>query len=87
VGQAYEALLVSKDAFSTSGDDHHVFVVRDDQAHSVRVKKGQAFGSLIVTEGVLSDHEMVVVEGNERLRAGQRVRVVEGDGHKAKGQR
>ena len=89
VGKAYEALLVNKDAFSTSGDgdNHHIFVVRDNEARSVRIKKGQAFGSLIVTEGGLSDGEMVVVEGNERLRTGQKVRVVGGDGHKAKGVR
>ena len=84
VGKAYDALLVNKDAFSTSGDDHHIFVVRDDKALSVRVKRGQAFGSLIATEGSISKGEMVVVEGNERLRAGQKVQVIEGVAKKAK---
>jgi len=76
VGEPYEALLVNKDAVVTSGDRHHIFVVRNGKALSVPVKKGHAYVSLVVIEGNLSAGEMVVVEGNERLRSGQAVRVV-----------
>jgi len=75
-GEPYEALLVNKDAVFTSGERHHVFVARNGKALSVPVKKGHAYGSLVVVEGKLSDGEMVVVEGNERLRSGQQVRFI-----------
>ncbi len=76
VGEPYEALLIHKDAFSGNGETDHVFVVRDGKAEQVPVKKGYAYGSLVVTEGELSAGEMVVVEGNERLRPGQEVTVI-----------
>ena len=77
VGEPYEALLINKDAFSGAGEQDHVFVIRNGKAEQVSVRRGHAYGSLIVTEGVLSDGEMVVVEGNERLRSGQEVRIIE----------
>jgi len=80
VGEPYEALLVNKDAVVTSGDRHHIFVVRNGKAMSVPLKKGRAYGSLVVVRGKLTVGEMVVVEGNERLRSGQKVRVIEEPG-------
>jgi membrane fusion protein (multidrug efflux system) len=74
VGEPYEALLVNKDAVVTSGDSHHVFVVREGKALSVSVEKGHAYGSLVVVRGKLTAGERVIVEGNERLRSGQEVR-------------
>ena len=76
-GEPYEALLIHKDAFSGNGEQDHVFVIRDGKAELVSVKKGRAYGSLVVTEGSLSAGEMVVVEGNERLRPGQEVEAIE----------
>ena len=76
VGRAYEASLVSKDAVVTSGDEHHVFAVRDGKAVMVSVEKGQADGSKVVVEGKLRAGESVVVEGNERLRPGQAVKII-----------
>jgi len=77
VGEPYEALLIHKDAFSGNGEKDHVFAIRNGKAEQVSVKKGVAYGSLVVTEGELSAGEMVVVEGNERLRPGQEVKVIE----------
>ena len=74
VGEPYEALLVNKDAVVTSGDSQHIFIVRNGKALSVPVEKGRAYGSLVVVKGKLSAGEMVVVEGNERLRSGQQVK-------------
>ena len=76
-GEPYEALLIHKDAFSGNGEQDHVFVIHDGKAELVSVKKGRAYGSLVVTEGSLSAGEMVVVEGNERLRPGQEVEAIE----------
>ncbi len=75
VGKSYEALLVDKDAVVTGGTGHKVFVVRHGKAVPVNVKKGSAYGSLVVVEGSLSAKDMVVIEGNERLRPGQDVQV------------
>ena len=80
VGEPYEALLVHKDAVVTSGDSHHIFVVRNGKAMSVSVDKGRAYGSLVVVRGKLTGGEMVVVEGNERLSSGQEVRSIEEPG-------
>ncbi|MGD2126585.1 MAG: efflux RND transporter periplasmic adaptor subunit [Desulfobacteraceae bacterium] len=79
-GEPYEALLVHKDAVVTSGDSHHIFVVRDGKAIREEVTEGQAFGSLVAVEGHLSAGEMVVVEGNERLRPAQEVHATERKG-------
>jgi RND family efflux transporter MFP subunit len=76
VGEPYEALLVNKDAFPSGSNNPHIFIVRDGLARSVRVKKGPAYGSLVVTEGKLAAGEEVVIEGNERLRPGQKVEVI-----------
>ena len=63
IGEPYRALLIHKDAFSGSSEQDHVFVVRQGKAERVPVKKGRAYGSLIVTEGDLLAGEPVVVEG------------------------
>ena len=78
VGTPYDAVLVQKDGVVTQGEDHHLFVVRHAKAVFVPVKKGQAQGGLVVVEGDLKPGEPVVVEGNERLRPGQRVRIIKG---------
>ena len=80
VGKPYEALLVNKDAVVTSGDSHHIFVIRKGKALSVPVDKGRAYGSLVVVSGKLTAGEMVVVEGNERLNSGRVVRFIEKPG-------
>ncbi|MCP4667827.1 MAG: efflux RND transporter periplasmic adaptor subunit, partial [Deltaproteobacteria bacterium] len=78
VGKPEKKLLVDKDAVVTGGRGHQVFVVRHGKAVPVQVKKGPAYGSLVVVEGDLSAGDMVVIEGNERLRPGQEVQVKTG---------
>jgi RND family efflux transporter MFP subunit len=75
VGTLYDALLVDKDAVVTAGTGHEVFVVREGKADPRPVKKGQAYGSLVAVEGRLKPGDLVIVEGNERLRPGQPVQV------------
>ena len=76
VGGLHKSLLVNKDAVVTNRDGHQVFVVQDGKALLVPVKKRQAHGSFVVVKGRLSEGDMVVIEGNERLRSGQKVNVI-----------
>jgi RND family efflux transporter MFP subunit len=76
VGKPFQALLVNKDAIVTGEGSHTIFAVRGGKVASVPVKKGRAYEGLVVVEGAISEGEMVVVEGNERLRPGQSVRAV-----------
>jgi len=78
VGDPHKALLVHKDALVLSGAGKSVYVINDKTAHLVSVKTGPAHGSLIEVEGNLKTGQKVVVRGNERLRPGQRVKVVSG---------
>ena len=78
VGDPHKALLVPKDALVLSGTGKSVYVINDQTAHLVSVKTGPAHGSLIEVEGNLKAGQRVVVRGNERLRPGQRVKVVSG---------
>jgi len=77
VGSPKEALVVSKDAVVTRRRGSHLFVVRDEKAVLVPVRRGEASGDRVAVYGELSAGEWVVVEGNERLRPGQPVRPME----------
>lgn len=78
------ALLVSKDALVLGGPQPVVFVVdttsenaRAGKARAVPVTLGVAEGRLIQVKGELSPDQLVVVRGNERLRPGREVSIVE----------
>ncbi|HTI50634.1 MAG TPA: efflux RND transporter periplasmic adaptor subunit [Planctomycetaceae bacterium] len=83
VGKRREALLVSKDAIVLGGRAPIVFVIdRDPQnrmqgtVRIVPVELGPAIGGEIEAAGLVPDQplrpgDLVVVEGNERLRPGQ----------------
>ncbi len=82
VGKKTTAQLVPKDAVVLGGPAPIVFVVDKPEpdgpratVRSVQVRLGVASGALVQVIGKLSPGELVVVEGNERLRAGQEVRV------------
>ncbi len=82
-GQPQEALLVPKDALVLGGRNGPlVFVFQPEagdgkrgQVRPVAVELGVAEGSWIQVRGPLAAGQQVVVEGNERLRAGQVVTV------------
>ena len=78
IGNPHKAILIPKDAFVLSGAGKSVYVINDQTAHLVQVKPGPAHGSLIEVEGKLKAGQKVVIRGNERLRPGQRVKVVSG---------
>ncbi len=81
-GGATQALMVSKDAVVLGGPAPMVFVVDTAEAAAgsgkvrpVPVKLGLASGPLVQVSGPVKPGELVVVEGNERLRPGQEVRI------------
>lgn len=78
VGNPHKAILIPKDALVLSGAGKSVYVINDQTAHLVQVKTGPAHGSLIEVKGNLKAGQRVAVRGNERLRPGQRVKVVSG---------
>ena len=80
-----KAVMVPKDAIVLGSDSPRVFVVGPPQSSSqntsvkeVRVELGVAMQDKIQVKGDLRPEELVVVEGNERLRSGQTVRVTNG---------
>lgn len=72
IGAPREALTAPKDALVQSGGGWIVFVAGEDGAAQPRtVRVGQATGDRIEIVSGLSEGDLVVVRGNERLRPGQ----------------
>lgn len=83
VGQQQKALIVPKDALVLGGPQPMVQVVdfqgasKEGAARAVPVNTGLAHGTWIQVSGDLKVGQQVVIKGNERLRPGQIVKVVE----------
>jgi RND family efflux transporter MFP subunit len=76
---AKEALVVPRDALVLRPEGISVFVVNgDNKANQVRVTTGIGAGEQIEVSGDLSDGDMVIIRGNERLRPGQTVTIMQG---------
>jgi RND family efflux transporter MFP subunit len=81
VGAPETAVLVPKDALVLGGATRVIYVVAPDdpkapekgKARAVPVELGVADGDLIQVKGDVKPGELVVVQGNERLRPGQEV--------------
>jgi len=70
------AILVPESAVVPLGQERFVFVVRDGKAARVQVSTGQRqLGDVEITEG-LSEGDIVVTSGQQRLRDGMNVDVV-----------
>lgn len=82
IGAEQQAIMASKDAVVLGGPGPMVYVFDGDtreggegKATPMPVKLGVALGPLIQVDGGLRPGQFVVVEGNERLRPGQAIRV------------
>jgi HlyD family secretion protein len=82
-GAKQDALLVPKDALVLGGTTPMVYVVntsepngKSGQVAPVPVELGVATGDQIQVTGALTAGQLVVVQGNERLRPGQAVSIV-----------
>lgn len=73
VGDARTAVTVSKDAIIERAGSMTVFVARDGTAQPTPVTVGDGTGNRFVVRSGLKPGDMVVVRGNEQLRPGQRL--------------
>jgi HlyD family secretion protein len=83
VGTQDKALLVPKDALVLDGSSRQVFVIepmtpdsKKGKVRGVPVRLGIAEDDQIEVKGDLQADQLVVTEGNERLRPGQEVEIV-----------
>jgi RND family efflux transporter MFP subunit len=63
--------LVPKDAIVTQGARSHVIIVRDGKAAVVPVELGRAAADRTSVSGDLRENDWVVIRGNEALRGGE----------------
>ena len=79
IGNQVEMLMVKKDALVLGALNPSIWVVNKNgstsSVSSVSVKTGAAVGEWIQIIGDISENDTVVLQGNERLRAGQAVSV------------
>ena len=70
--------LVPKDAVITRGNKRFILTVEDGSAREVIVETGKASGGLIAVEGDIKEGAAVITRGNERVRGGSKVMVING---------
>ena len=76
-----EVLAVPRDALVLRGDGASIYVVDEQNtARQVRVAVGIGSENLIEVKGPVQPGDKVVIRGNERLRAGQAVQVIDRGG-------
>lgn len=79
ISEPREALVVPRDALVLRPNGISVFVLDNDQkAQQVMVTTGIGSGDQIEVSGDLVDGDTVVIRGNERLKPGQSVSIMEG---------
>ncbi len=75
MGDPYIGTLVPKDAIVTQGTQQFVYLLsEDDSVRRTVVRTGVGVGQWVQVEGPLQGGEKVVIQGNERLQDGQKVR-------------
>ena len=77
IGKADSVLAVPKDAVVNVGQSHLVYVVQGGVANPLPVQLGNASESMIEIKGAIEPGMLVVTRGNERLRPGQPVKIIE----------
>lgn len=79
ISEPREALVVPRDALVLRPGSISVFVVDDEQkAREIPVTTGIDAGNQIEVSGQLEPGDRVIIRGNERLRPGQMVSIIEG---------
>ena len=77
IGKPSSVLAVPKDAVVNMGQQHLVYVVREGVAQPLAVQLGDTSDSMIEVKGPIEAGMQVVTRGNERLRPGQPVKIIE----------
>jgi RND family efflux transporter MFP subunit len=73
-GDAYDAVIVPKDAVVTRGAEKTIFLLNgDNTVEPLRVGTGAGAGDWVEVQGSLRAGQRVITRGNERLRPGQKV--------------
>jgi RND family efflux transporter MFP subunit len=76
-GKTDRVLAVPKDAVVNMGQSHLIYVVQEGVAKPLPVQLGNASDSMIEIKGGVEPGMQVVIRGNERLRPGQPVQIIE----------
>jgi multidrug efflux pump subunit AcrA (membrane-fusion protein) len=76
LGTEKDALLVPKDAIVTAGTNRLVFLAADQVAQPVMVQVLGYYDGSVAIEGPVNPGDIVVIRGNERLRPGQPVKIL-----------
>ncbi|MDP1561930.1 MAG: efflux RND transporter periplasmic adaptor subunit [Pirellulaceae bacterium] len=83
VGETQPSLMVHKDALVLNNTGKFLMVidrsVEPNNVKSVPVKLGTAVADFVAVTGDLTQDDWVVIEGNERLRTGNPVKVINAD--------
>lgn len=79
IGEKRDVTMVSKDAIVLRTGEYLVFIIEDGEARPVNVDTGLARGDMIEVIGDIVPGQIVVVRGNERLRSGQKVNILNKD--------
>ena len=75
IGDSQISTVVPKDAVVTQGPLQFVYLLsEDDSVRLTPVRTGAGVGQWVQVEGPLHNGEKVVIQGNERLQDGQKVR-------------
>ena len=77
IGKPSSVLAVPKDAVVNMGQQHLVYVVQEGVAQPLYVQLGNTSDSMIEVRGSIKAGMQVVTRGNERLRPGQPVKIIE----------
>ena len=77
IGKPSSVLAVPKDAVVNMGQQHLVYVVSEGVAQPLTVQLGDTSDSMIEVKGSIKAGMQVVTRGNERLRPGQPVKIIE----------
>ena len=77
IGKPSSVLAVPKDAVVNMGQQHLVYVVSEGVAQPLPVQLGDTSDSMIEVKGSIEAGMQVVIRGNERLRPGQPVKIIE----------
>ncbi len=75
-GNERKVLLAPKDALVLDRGQATMFVLENDEVFPVTVSTGEAHDRQVEVFGEIRPGQMVVIQGNERLRPGQKVRVM-----------
>lgn len=79
VGEARAVTTVPKDALVSGARGWSVYTIQDGKAVPKEVTIGDAVGDRFVVESGLSEADIVVIRGNERLRPGQDIQAMPGN--------